>query len=105
MFDRGEIGNKHKVKLKVPIFTGALGSTNIARDNWEGMAIGARNFRNYGGYRRERRRNGSDSEIKNGRVVKSPELERRVKTFNEWSEGYGAIVLQQNVEDGKAWFP
>src|SRR5512139_2155436 len=36
-----EIGNRHKVKLRLPIFTGALGSTNIARDNWEGMAIGA----------------------------------------------------------------
>src|SRR5512135_2975486 len=35
-----EIGSEHKVKLKVPVFTGALGSTNIARDNWEGMAIG-----------------------------------------------------------------
>jgi len=30
-----------KVKMKVPVFTGALGSTEIARKNWEHFAIGA----------------------------------------------------------------
>ena len=30
-----------KVKLKTPIFTGALGSTEIARKNWDHFAIGA----------------------------------------------------------------
>jgi len=95
------IGNKHKVKLRVPIFTGALGSTNIARDNWDGMAIGGaisgimvvigENIVGMDTY----------AEIKNGKVVNSPELARRVKTFNEWADGYGAIVLQQNVEDAR----
>ena len=27
--------------MKVPIFTGALGSTEIARKNWEQFAVGA----------------------------------------------------------------
>ncbi|MGD8963727.1 MAG: FMN-binding glutamate synthase family protein, partial [Desulfobacterales bacterium] len=36
-----EYGVTHKVKLKVPIFTGALGSTDIARKNWDHFAIGA----------------------------------------------------------------
>jgi len=36
-----EYGWDIKVKLKVPIFTGALGSTEIARKNWEHFAIGA----------------------------------------------------------------
>jgi glutamate synthase domain-containing protein 2 len=31
--------------------------------------------------------------------VKSPELERRVKSFKQWQDGAGAIILQQNVED------
>src|SRR5512147_282593 len=30
-----------KVKMKLPVFTGALGSTDIARKNWEHFAIGA----------------------------------------------------------------
>ncbi len=34
-------GVADKVKMKVPIFTGALGSTDIARKNWKHFAIGA----------------------------------------------------------------
>ena len=36
-----EVGAKDKVKLTFPAFTGALGSTEIARVHWEAMAIGA----------------------------------------------------------------
>ena len=36
-----EYGWSKKVKMQVPIFTGALGSTEIARKNWEHFAIGA----------------------------------------------------------------
>jgi len=99
------IGNRHKVKLRLPIFTGALGSTNIARDNWEGMAIGSA----ISGIMVVIGENivGMDpnAEIKHGRVVNSPELARRVNTFKEWSDEYGAIVLQQNVEDGRLSAP
>jgi len=34
-------GVTDKVKMKIPMFTGALGSTEIARANWEHFAIGA----------------------------------------------------------------
>ncbi len=99
------LGNKHKVNLKVPIFTGALGSTNIARDNWEGLAIGAA----ISGIMVVIGENvvGMDpkAEIKNGKVVNSPELARRVKTFNDWKEVHGAIILQQNVEDARLGSP
>jgi glutamate synthase domain-containing protein 2 len=41
-----------------------------------------------------------DAKIENGRVVHSPELERRVKMFKAWQrDGYGEIVVQANVED------
>ena len=30
-----------KVKMRIPVFTGALGSTDIARKNWDHFAIGA----------------------------------------------------------------
>lgn len=36
-----EYGWRKKIKMRVPIFTGALGSTKIAKDNWEHLAIGA----------------------------------------------------------------
>ena len=94
-----EIGIKKKIKLKVPVITGALGSTEIARINWEPMAIGA----SLGGIIIVVGENvcGMDpqSEIKNGRVVHSPEMARRVKVFKDWYQGYGEILVQHNVED------
>ena len=93
------LGNKHKVKLSLPVFTGALGSTDIARDNWDGLAIGAA----ISGIMVVIGENvvGMDpnAEIKNGVVSRSPELERRVKSFQTWYNGGGEIILQQNVED------
>ncbi len=96
-----EVGDKHKVKMSLPVFTGALGSTDIAKDNWEGLAIGAALSgimvvigENVAGM-------DPKAEIKNGRVVKSPELERRVNCFKDWYNGAGAIILQQNVEDSR----
>lgn len=99
------VGNAHKIKLKIPVFTGALGSTSIAKDNWEGMAIGGA----ISGIMVVIGENivGMDPEAvyKNGKVIKSPELERRVSTFKKWHDGYGAVVLQQNVEDGRLASP
>lgn len=93
------LGNKHKIKLDLPIFTGALGSTDIAKDNWDGLAIGAA----ISGIMVIIGENvvGMDpqAEYKKGRVVKSPELKRRVDCFKNWQGKSGAIVLQQNVED------
>jgi glutamate synthase domain-containing protein 2 len=89
----------YKIKLDLPVFTGALGSTEIARTNWEGLAAGGAISgiivvigENVVGM-------DSDSEIKKGRVVKSPELARRVKYFKQWQDKSGEIILQQNVED------
>ena len=100
-----EVGGDKKVKMKVPFFTGALGSTETARVNWEGVAIGAAICgtilicgENVCGM-------DPNAEIKNGRVVKSPELQRRVKTFKDWYEGYGLLMVQANVEDTRLGVP
>lgn len=100
-----EIGAKEKIKLHFPCFTGALGSTDIARRHWEGMAIGAAICgtliiagENICGM-------DPQLEIKNGRVVRSPEMEKRVNTFKEWYDGYGGIIVQANVEDTKLGVP
>lgn len=95
-----EVGQgKFKIKLDVPIFTGALGSTDIARTNWEGLAAGGA----ISGIIVVIGENvvGMDpkAEFKNGRVVKSPELARRIKYFRQWQGKSGEIILQQNVED------
>ena len=100
-----EIGYKNKMKLKPPIFTGALGSTDIARINWEHLAAGAAISgilivigENVCGM-------DPDSKIENGHIVSSPELKRRIDIYKKWYEGYGAILVQHNVEDGRLGVP
>jgi glutamate synthase domain-containing protein 2 len=40
------------------------------------------------------------AEFKQGRIVHSPEMARRVNLYKDWQQdGYGAIVVQANVED------
>jgi glutamate synthase domain-containing protein 2 len=94
------IGQGKGLRLKVPWFTCALGSTRIAKDNWKELAIGAA----ISGTMQVIGENvcgmDVDSKLNNGKVVHSPELEWRVKTYNEWrQEGYGAIAVQANIED------
>jgi glutamate synthase domain-containing protein 2 len=100
-----EIGAKEKIRLKVPYFTGALGSTDIARIHWESMAIAAAISGTLVVVGENVCGMDPNSELKNGRVVRSPEMERRVKTFQQWHDGYGGIVVQYNVEDGRLGVP
>ena len=88
------------LKFKLPIMIPGLGSTNIAHINWEGLAIGSALAGN--GLTIGENVVGMDmeSEIVNGKVVKAPELDRRVKMYKKWQrDGYGVIVCQANVED------
>lgn len=87
------------VMLKAPFVLGAQGSTQIAKVNWDGYAIGAALAgvlvtvgENVCGM-------DLDADIRNGKVYDSPELRRRVKVFQEWSNGVGGIIVQENVED------
>ncbi|WP_449240857.1 FMN-binding glutamate synthase family protein [Desulfoscipio gibsoniae] len=94
-----QIGSTNTINLKLPIVIPGLGSTQVAKENWEGLAIGAA----ISGIALTIGENvcgmDPDGEIKNGRVIKSPDMARRVRLFQEWYNGYGAIVVQFNVED------
>ncbi|KAB2951576.1 FMN-binding glutamate synthase family protein [Heliorestis acidaminivorans] len=94
-----EIGNEHKIKLKNPIIVAGMGSTNVAANNWDHLASGCA----ISGAAIVIGENicGMDPnvEIKNGRVVHSPALEKRVRDFQDWYQGYGCIAVQANVED------
>ena len=93
------LGKAPGIKLRLPISIPGLGSTDVAKRNWEGLAIGAA----ISGIPLTIGENvcGMDPEAEfvDGRVVKSPELARRVRIYQEWQNGYGAIVVQANVED------
>lgn len=87
-------------KFKLPIMIPGLGSTNVALNNWEGLAIGT--ALSGTGLTIGENVVGMDdqAEFENGKVIKAPELDRRVKIFQKWQRnGYGVIVLQANVED------
>ncbi|MEM1904136.1 MAG: glutamate synthase-related protein [Acidilobaceae archaeon] len=88
------------ISLKLPVFIAALGSTDIAKKHWVGLAVGAA----ISGSMIVVGENvcGMDEKavFSQGRVQHSPELERRVKTFREYWDGtYGDVAVQTNVED------
>ena len=95
-----QYGLKDPVTMNLPVFTGALGSTEIARVNWEHFAIGAAISgislvcgENVCGIDPGLERNAQ------GKVVNSPELARRVQTYRRFHEGFGDMLVQMNVED------
>jgi len=100
-----EVGNKNKIKLDVPYFTGALGSTDVARINWEENAVGAAVSGTIVVVGENVCGMDHGAEIKNKRIVKSPEMERRVSSYKKWHTGKGTIVVQYNVEDGRLGVP
>lgn len=94
-----EFGKTVKTKSRIPIMSGALGSTFIAQKYWESFAVGAALVgfpivigENVVGVDKA-------SVIENGKIVKSPELERRIDVYQKYYDGYGAIIVQMNVED------
>jgi glutamate synthase domain-containing protein 2 len=99
------VGSAEKIPLRVPYFTGALGSTDIARIHWEPMAIAAAIAGTLVVVGENVCGMDPNAEIRNGRVIKSPEMERRVRIFQQWYDGSGGIVVQFNVEDGRQGVP
>jgi len=99
------LGADGAIKLDFPVFTGAAGSTDIARINWEEIAVGAA----ISGIIVVAGENvcGMDpqAEFNNGKIVKSPEMERRIESFRRWYNGKGGIIVQANVEDTKLGVP
>ena len=95
-----EYGWKKKVKMHLPMFTGALGSTEIARRNWEHLAAGAAisGITLVCGENVCRIDTGLELDGKR-KVKKSPEMDRRIETYRRYHEGYGEIMVQMNVED------
>ncbi len=92
--------NVGDIPLKIPLLIGAYGSTDVARLNWDGLAIGGA----LSGIVVTIGENvcGMDAEARiiNGKVTHSPELKRRVEAFRKfWDGKYGGIAVQTNVED------
>jgi hypothetical protein len=94
-------GAEIKTKVKIPLMTGALGSTFVAERYWQSFATGCALVgipivvgENVVGVDRK-------AEFKGGKITNSPELDRRIETYNRYYNGYGAIIVQMNVEDSR----
>lgn len=94
-----EFGASVKTKTRLPLMTGALGSTFIAAKYWDSFAVGCALTgipivigENVVGVDKE-------SSINGGRIEKAPELDRRIDIYLRYFDGYGAIIVQLNVED------
>src|SRR4030042_698604 len=86
--------------MNLPIFTGALGSTEIARKNWEHFATGAA----IAGVTIVCGENvcGIDPGLEldaKGKVKNAPNMAQRVEQYRRYHEGYGDMIVQMNVED------
>ena len=99
-----EFGQEVKTKVRMPIMTGALGSTFVAEKYWDSFAIGGALVgipvvigENVVGVDRKSTINPGDT--RKGKVEVSPELDRRIETYLRYFDGHGAIIVQLNVED------
>ncbi len=100
-----QLGADETISLNFPVFTGAVGSTDIARINWDELAVGAAISgviviigENVCGM-------DAQAEIKKHRVVNSPEMDRRIDIFKRWYNGKGGLIVQANVEDTRLGVP
>ena len=99
-----EFGNKMKTKVRMPLMTGALGSTFIAEKYWDSFAIGGALVgipvvigENVVGV--DRKSEIGKGKTRKGKIKSAPELERRIDAYLRYYDGYGAIIVQLNVED------
>ena len=93
-------GHDNGIRFRRPWIISGIGSTNIARNNWEGLAIASAMAGT--GLTIGENVVGMDPEavLENGRVVDTADLKRRVRLYKDHQlDGYGAIVVQANIED------
>ncbi len=94
------IGHENGIKFRYPWIIPGIGSTNIAKNNWEGLAVGSALAGT--GLTIGENVVGMDPEavFRKGRVVDTGDLKRRVKLYRDHQrDGYGAIIVQANIED------
>jgi len=97
------IGKKGAIKSRLPFTLAAMGSTNVAKNNWPGIAAGAAITGTMIAVGENVVGMDMDAKYEGGHVISAPDLEWRIKCFRDWQEdGYGDIAVQTNVEDTKA---
>lgn len=94
------LGHDRKIRFRYPWIIPGIGSTNIAKNNWDGIAIGSALAGT--GLTIGENVVGMDPEavMRNGKVADTVDLKNRVRLYKDHvHDGYGAIVVQANIED------
>jgi len=100
-----QFGKEVKTKIRIPLMTGALGSTFVAQKYWDSYAVGGALVgipvvigENVVGV--DRKSEIGSGPTRKGKIKSSPELERRIEGYLRYYDGkFGAIIVQLNVED------
>jgi glutamate synthase domain-containing protein 2 len=95
-----EFGHDNEIKFCYPWCIPGIGSTDVAKNNWEGLAIGSALAgtgltigENVVGM-------DSDAVFRNGRVIDTTDLKYRVRLYKDYQrDNYGAVIVQSNIED------
>ncbi len=93
-------GHDNGIKFRCPWVIPGIGSTAVAKNNWDGLAIGSALMGT--GLTIGENVVGMDPEsvLKDGRVIDTVDLKRRVELYQRYQrDGYGAIIVQANIED------
>jgi len=93
-------GRDNGLRFRYPWIIAGIGSTNIAKNNWEGLAVGSALAGT--GLTIGENVVGMDPQavIQDGHVIDTVDLKHRVQLYKDHQrDGYGAIVVQANVED------
>jgi len=93
-------GHDKGIKFRYPWILPGVGSTDVAKNNWEGLAIGCALAGT--GLTIGENVAGMDPQaiIENGRVRDTVDMRNRVSLYKAHQrDGYGAITVQANIED------
>jgi glutamate synthase domain-containing protein 2 len=94
------VGTDQGLKFRYPWIIPGIGSTEIAKNNWEGLAIGSALAGT--GLTIGESTAGMDNGavIRDGRVVDKADMKWRVNLYRDYQrDGYGAIIVQSDVQD------
>jgi hypothetical protein len=97
------IGREPAIRSRLPFTLAAMGSTNVAKNNWPGIAAGAAITGTMIAVGENVVGMDMDAKYRDAKVISAPDLEWRIKCFRDWQdEDYGDVIIQANVEDTKA---
>lgn len=91
------------VPLKVPIASGAYGSTQVAKGHWDALSVGAALSGAILVIGENVCRMDPDAKFSSGSIDYSKDMEYRIEKYREfWDEEHGDVSVQTNVEDERS---